>query len=1140
MKCFDVFSDRVGDKGVIVRNSEGGIEKVVLPDGADSPLWAKLAGMTDAKIKKLVKNDFDKGYITAIKEGVANFGSFGDTANDLRFALYSKIYSDKSNNQFGESDTEPAFDENLEAINSTGNVVTLTGDGNVGKKIEPAGQMPSAIAALKMVLGRAGKSKAAALKILGKSHAADAESQLLSAATDNAKELILGKIGANEHTNGVITAMLIMGYDLDTILDFLQDSDVQSVFAYLQELKNKGRIVRLSKQVIKDTGIEGDSIDTLKKLVEVSSSIMAFGGIRSLSENFKIDSATLDRIFDGIDHDILYEAIQEEDVDIIYVKGQKAKMRKKIEYLEKGYDPAKNNNIPFKDHLKVLQDEKSELLDIDKDAGIFDSELLIYYHPQSRMIFKRLYELEQHILPGMFPSRKAVNAFVGNKHRTETTYKKVTRYMGEAQVVMFLSSTKPTATLLDSTGKPVHYDLSITENREKLIAEFPNYIDKVQAIFKSLGIESMALDNMDSITAVSGGTHQIKMINGLKSGVQSDHFKKALAQSIKELAVEIKGIDSPQAVKLKLQLYNNLALYSLLVSGGVVGKGNMIDMFPEISMDLSTYVSSLTEGTYNSLLDVENDQLKGLILDTLIDPTLKARNESEEVSDKFVDDHLIRDDQEQRPGEHLQTATNPDSTAANFRYIRGWDGLIYKDAKTGTEFVGVSKKANNGTPFRIFPKTSKEAIGIEFGTPPGPNDWGTIGKFVKAKVEWNLARVGKQVGYNVKINGKPAKVLNYIKECSSNQKVNGVGYSIYGVLYEGSIVEMPGPVIMSQNRHAGLFKQTIGYRTPSVNRQLAASKILREMSAINEKRGGSFKAVKLRGLDTLAISSDLKAKLQGTYILDEEAAMLGKYGGNSILVSENDTSKRAKKYLELKENIPSSDYVLPTLGLDMFSKTAMDEAKNAHIDARVDEFTAMIKNSIVTELSGEGDVIRIHSTAKNGANLNGGPNPYGGDILARIETLLRADQDINGVVGISMEKKGKSEYVLTLTSTKEPVVSYKGEKLNYNMDASGSVVFTDGSGEVISLDKQQIKSRVLHIMANGGGRNLYGGRNTVVDTGKNSYIYFENAGKEFVFKKDGESYSFMPKGQFTKIVSDVTASGKAILDSKGITKLKCN
>jgi hypothetical protein len=70
-------------------------------------------------------------------------------------------------------------------------------------------------------------------------------SELLSAATDNAKELILGRIGATSDTSGIIVAGLIVGFDLSDVLPLLNDPEVKDIIKTVEDsrdtTKNRNR-----------------------------------------------------------------------------------------------------------------------------------------------------------------------------------------------------------------------------------------------------------------------------------------------------------------------------------------------------------------------------------------------------------------------------------------------------------------------------------------------------------------------------------------------------------------------------------------------------------------------------------------------------------------------------------------------------------------------------------------------------------------------------------------------------------------------------------------------------------------------------------------------------------------------------------
>lgn len=101
-------------------------------------------------------------------------------------------------------------------------------------------------------------------------------SELLSAATDNAKELILGRIGANGNTNGLIASAVMTGFDLTHILKLLQDPDIKAIISEVEDstdtVKSKTKGITLEKALDnylkKEFGKNNSKI--LKELSELS------------------------------------------------------------------------------------------------------------------------------------------------------------------------------------------------------------------------------------------------------------------------------------------------------------------------------------------------------------------------------------------------------------------------------------------------------------------------------------------------------------------------------------------------------------------------------------------------------------------------------------------------------------------------------------------------------------------------------------------------------------------------------------------------------------------------------------------------------------------------------------------------------
>jgi len=91
-------------------------------------------------------------------------------------------------------------------------------------------------------------------KSLSRVRANEYISQLLSAATDNAKEFILGQIGADKVTSGIISSGILLGFNLSDMMAIVNDPKVKEVLEEVrnsQTIYNRGFSTALKKAVIK-------------------------------------------------------------------------------------------------------------------------------------------------------------------------------------------------------------------------------------------------------------------------------------------------------------------------------------------------------------------------------------------------------------------------------------------------------------------------------------------------------------------------------------------------------------------------------------------------------------------------------------------------------------------------------------------------------------------------------------------------------------------------------------------------------------------------------------------------------------------------------------------------------------------------
>lgn len=112
-------------------------------------------------------------------------------------------------------------------------------------------------------------------------------SELLSAATDNAKELILGRIGATSTTNGLIAAGIIIGWELEDVINIFKNPEVAKAIKEVEDsadtTKNKGNVKSLNgvlSLILKDKFGKNNSlfnyqISEAKRTVDFQKAIVA-------------------------------------------------------------------------------------------------------------------------------------------------------------------------------------------------------------------------------------------------------------------------------------------------------------------------------------------------------------------------------------------------------------------------------------------------------------------------------------------------------------------------------------------------------------------------------------------------------------------------------------------------------------------------------------------------------------------------------------------------------------------------------------------------------------------------------------------------------------------------------------------------
>lgn len=658
--------------------------------------------------------------------------------------------------------------------------------------------------------------------LVGKQQGADVKSQLLSAATDNAKELILGKIRSNDFTNGIITSMLIMGYDLTSIIDFLHDPSIEATLvAFNKKLENGDKAILTWDSITNTAALTGiinnSSMRSLQEILSVSDDIMAFGSIRSLSENFKIESFDMDKIFDTIRVDLLHEAIANNDIDSLFVEGK-----------------------------------------------IFNPEVFIFLHPHSRLVFKNLYITERFIIPTMFKTAPVVKGFLKSSERNIEAYRAAKRYINKMMVESFFSSTQKDGNVLTFTDTYTgeSFGMDSAQNRSKLLKSFPNMIENSKKLLKRHGIVNMALEAMTFETKYGSST-PIMNIRSYSSSETDAIVKGSIGSAIKELNTS--NVNT-EVDRIQSEIYNNLGLYLLMTGGGDVNASSIFGMFSDINHQFSEHVNTLNHSFYAGIGmsadpeagSVEVDVLKPLMLDKFKDiveiTTIRSSfgDEHVEAQSDMVGVDIYADMEEGMPME-VNTGKGPSlnvlSALQPVLYSQVANNKVFQRAGSSYTEGAIYLGVEDSMPFQLFDSAdgaalpnSSQPTSISFQNIPG-------------NVMDALNLSGKQVGYDSIYNGNDIRILNYVgQDIKTGQSL----YTIYNI-NKDAFYTVSGYKLLKANSSLALFGNMIGPLTGRnervVSRQRDAMGITTDV--VKDKVAAAI------GLNQVSIDARLKKEFSG-------------------------------------------------------------------------------------------------------------------------------------------------------------------------------------------------------------------------------------------------------------------------------------
>jgi hypothetical protein len=647
------------------------------------------------------------------------------------------------------------------------------------------------------------------LNVIGKQLSNDVQSQFLSAATDNAKELLLGKVRSSSLTNPVITTMMILGYEVDDIIDFLYDPMIEKILVHFSKEKGSLRRVSLNSNAVANLDdFSSDSKESLVSLLQIGEQITKFRDVRSLNENAKIEQATLDKILQNVKSKDLYNTI-------------------------------------MSDTFRGLQID----LNAHNDVKVFNPDQMIFLHPQSRDLFLNLYESEIYKMPSLFKTVLETKIQAGRKGRDPLIYKNIKSSLAALKVEAYLNSEIPikddhgndTGKVAYKIGEVMHQNangsfdpnkikrlkLDNPINRQVFIHEFPKYLSYAKTQIKdNAGLDALAYTNtyksIKSILAMpklKGGnvdTADAALIfDGIRELKTADitHARK-VDESEDDHNARVKKIK--ELNEFKIRLYNNLSLYAVIVSKGEVKKGSMIEVFDEIIYELGTYLNGLSQEYYQDNFRTSTPIIQNIINGDI--PTeLTLAEESRSYTDGlegYEGEDYEHEQEQYYGGEDQEGQEDQDPEIAAQMAEIGYRSkkvsysitprvlqLVIGNVHTaGKVFRMVDPRLKNALFFapdtdkmalRIFDIVADEAL--PYSTNVSPQTHADV-PFAN-----ELGLAGKQIGYKIKYgdDNEDAWILNYAGTDTTDD-VNII-YETYMVQTKDSIKRVPGVRLMKKN-----------------------------------------------------------------------------------------------------------------------------------------------------------------------------------------------------------------------------------------------------------------------------------------------------------------------------------------------------
>ena len=963
--------------------------------------------------------------------------------------------------------------------------------------------------------------------VIGKPIGTDAQSQFLSAATDNAKELILGRIRATTLTNSAITTMLVLGYDIGTIIDFIHSKEVDDVFKLFEKQVGDLQPVSVTKfsvSNLKGASVNSPSVMSLMDLLEISSEIQKFRGVRSLNENSTVDTSQIQSILSSLDIETLRQAV-------------------------------------ITDNINILGTPEGA-------RGVFSPEHMIFLQPQARYMFENVLNREQAIAR-LFKSTSVASAIMGEIKKTPEAFKNADRYIHDLQISTFYS--KPIGE--NEAGLPIYKTGTITTPSGKFTEKTPLNTHANRAVFVRqfghyLAYVTRALSGEDPATVHALST----IVPGVMSRVDTPVYympKLKTRDNSIDSSIAIMALRQLQASTgnqyldtIKKDLYNNLSNYALIVSSGTVKKGSMIEAFEEISLELAKHIQTLSTENYAAMVP-ENVAVRKLIVGDIhseartidINAAAEKRKPKQKYSDEDQSDFMEYEEATFDMTQEDVMFEDEDGGRAAFQTTESAKRLNKvvdpENILVGSIFSVPSKllkkdlfyaHTQEEIAYRLFKVDAAEAV------PGSMEPTNMVIPNIHPDFIRDLEKTPYRLGYPARYNGYDARVLAYAGQDST--VVDGVPltYSSYLIVTEKGTYNVSGEVLMVQNPGHLFYKNAI--QKISVSNRVVANRMLESIHDMGEEN--------IKRLSSIAV--------------EKGSAGAGEYANLFSLeqITTSQTAKDELKAIAIAQNIINMQPVSRLIGdleiLKVYSKdhaSVISVATSEDVSALVpsvepyldDKITAnIVMNNFMSEVSNRiNDIVPGYSFSFYAMAL---PKAVKSSVVQSGKAIVDLFNSLhkNGKFGLpedvffsSTNKKyyiaegiyveitqvpKSSMYEIKVSKTAEPAIGeYRSSMLSNGNEKRKAIPYTkDMATGVITMDNAaKVKERhKVEFIA----RGLMPGFGSVIEPSKAKGYHFVKVGEDMylISDRDGASPEYnrlLATGEIIPI--DDRQSTKAVL-----------